>query len=485
MMRALILAVVMLMGPCVPVLALAQTSGQAGATQRFVLKSGSAMTGALGFPAGTASAPSWYFTADDDGTGTGIYRPGADQVGISANGGLVAKFASSYFRLESGKTFYMNGGAIGDLAGPVHIGSVTASTHSLTSGNDLILTGKLEVDGDIYADGNTYGQAFYLAGATTSYISGTGIQYQGTNPSFRTATYTVASPSNSITMKSGDQTNAGDYASGDAMVYTGATTTDGNTGDVAIYTGIAGAGQADAGDVRLGVHGDNGDLTIDGATGDAQFTGMHHQFGEMVSAGNATTITPVVGQKEIVATLGAGNVNGFTFLSGSTGSITAYADGSGSVTVTDVAHGLVTGNLIRIADSTNYNGTWLVTYLTDDTFSISDTWVSDDGASTWASADSLQVDVGSAGTYMVSVSASVFKAAGSSALTTMRVFQNGSALSSTGLIISNQIPGTDIGPIAAQGIVTLADGDTIALTIESDNTNDLTIKHANVSVTQL
>jgi hypothetical protein len=43
-------------------------------------------SGAAGFANGTVGAPSIYWTADADGTGTGIYRPAANQVGIATNG---------------------------------------------------------------------------------------------------------------------------------------------------------------------------------------------------------------------------------------------------------------------------------------------------------------------------------------------------------------------------------------------------------------
>jgi hypothetical protein len=58
--------------------AAAQTTANAA-----VVRSGDTMTGALGATAGTAGAPSLYFTGD---TNTGIYSPGADQVAISTGG---------------------------------------------------------------------------------------------------------------------------------------------------------------------------------------------------------------------------------------------------------------------------------------------------------------------------------------------------------------------------------------------------------------
>ena len=67
-----------------------------------------------------------------------------------------------------------------------------------------------------------------------------------------------------------------------------------------------------------------------------------------------------------------------------TKAITAFADaGSGNVTVTSAAHGLVNGQLITISGTTSYNGDFTVANATADTFTIVDTWVADDATGTW------------------------------------------------------------------------------------------------------
>lgn len=43
-------------------------------------------TGAAGFADGTVAAPSICWTSDSDGSGTGLYRPGANMIGFAANG---------------------------------------------------------------------------------------------------------------------------------------------------------------------------------------------------------------------------------------------------------------------------------------------------------------------------------------------------------------------------------------------------------------
>lgn len=67
-----------------------------------------------------------------------------------------------------------------------------------------------------------------------------------------------------------------------------------------------------------------------------------------------------------------------------TNTITAYADGSGGkVVVTMAAHGLSDGNTVVISGSTNYNGTFVISDVTTNTFEITDTWVADDAAGTY------------------------------------------------------------------------------------------------------
>jgi hypothetical protein len=72
-----------------------------------------------------------------------------------------------------------------------------------------------------------------------------------------------------------------------------------------------------------------------------------------------------------------------------TGSITAFADATGGgagdfVDASSTAHGLLVGDTVYITGTTNYNGKFTVTAVDDaDTFEFEDTWVADDGASTW------------------------------------------------------------------------------------------------------
>jgi hypothetical protein len=72
-----------------------------------------------------------------------------------------------------------------------------------------------------------------------------------------------------------------------------------------------------------------------------------------------------------------------------TGSITAFADGSGGkVVVTSAAHGLGNGAHVTISGTTSYNGDFKITEVTTNTYEIVDTWVADDATGTWDAGDS-------------------------------------------------------------------------------------------------
>ena len=66
----------------------------------FTLAGDITLTGQLLLPNGDINDPSLGFTADDDGTGTGIYRIGANQIGFTGNGTL--NFSVSAFQAAIG-----------------------------------------------------------------------------------------------------------------------------------------------------------------------------------------------------------------------------------------------------------------------------------------------------------------------------------------------------------------------------------------------
>ena len=148
-------------------------------------------------------------------------------------------------------------------------------------------------------------------------------------------------------------------------------TTGPDTGDGTKWDGTSGIDSTNVSAASLVVTDPNGDVTTidvtttitgdDPITGDIVFT---DQTGEWVDG-----YYNVVYDVSMAAT-----------------SIAAFEDYSGTVAgtvkVTSTAHLLTTGMKTTIAGTTNYNGVYDVTKLTDDTFYITATFVSDDATGT-------------------------------------------------------------------------------------------------------
>lgn len=102
------------------------------------------------------------------------------------------------------------------------------------------------------------------------------------------------------------------------------------------------------------------------------------------------------------ATVASGIVSGSAFddADGATyfrqakaGTITMFADdGSGSTIVTSAGHGLGDNVQVTQTGTTNYNGTFTATFLTNDTYLIDTAFVADDGTGSWTSPASIDQD---------------------------------------------------------------------------------------------
>lgn len=67
-----------------------------------VSKAGDTMTGQLTLPNGSATIPSWGWTSDDDGSGTGMFRDGANIISIAINGAQAFVFRSNSLQTGNG-----------------------------------------------------------------------------------------------------------------------------------------------------------------------------------------------------------------------------------------------------------------------------------------------------------------------------------------------------------------------------------------------
>jgi hypothetical protein len=213
-------------------------------------------------------------------------------------------------------------------------------------------------------------------------------------------------------------------------------------------------------------------------------------YGEMYIYENSTAETVDTNDVyKAVRNFSTGLVDGFTFGAGSTGAITAFADYSGTVAgtvlVTDVGHGLATGNIVTILGTTNYNGTFAITKVTDDTFYITVAWVADDATGNWYQPSYLKANTGSAGVYKIQWNITADSATNGEHYK-VEANQNVTPLDN---IASerNFGTGTDYGVMTASGLVNVADGDYLWLSFKqtSAGNDDFTILHANFNINRM
>ena len=209
-------------------------------------------------------------------------------------------------------------------------------------------------------------------------------------------------------------------------------------------------------------------------------------YAEMYMDANATALVIETASTPIMSRLWTtGLVNGWTFVAGTTGAITAYADHSGTVAgtvkATDAGHGLSTGDIISIRGTTNYNGIFSITKIDNDNFYFTDTWVEDDGASDWDQGAYLLAGSGAAGIYSLQFNVTVAGTQGD--ICTFQAYVN--TLPCTRCTIQRKFPNADIGTPSSGSLVTIAAGDRLSLVVTSDDTNSITISYGNLSIVRI
>ncbi|GAF77045.1 unnamed protein product, partial [marine sediment metagenome] len=176
-------------------------------------------------------------------------------------------------------------------------------------------------------------------------------------------------------------------------------------------------------------------------------------------------------------------LNGFTYHAGSTGAITEYADGTGKVLVTDEGHGLVTGDIISIRGTTNYNGIWVITKVNANSFTIPDTWVADDGASDWDQGSYLLAGDSVNGVYTMAFTISMLESGAAGSDLHIQTYVNGNACPKCEAHLTTG--NNKLSSLAGHSINALVAGDRFSITVESSGVNTVTVAHGNLSVHQL
>ena len=206
-------------------------------------------------------------------------------------------------------------------------------------------------------------------------------------------------------------------------------------------------------------------------------------YGEAYIYNNSNaTVIETTGTPIALRQISEGLNNNFTFHAGSTGAITAYADGTGgTVLVSSAGHGLSNGDIITIRGTTNYNGVFEVSAATTDTFKITDTWVDDNGASDWDQGASLTVSAGASGLYPAFWQMSTAPDAACDLIFMMYI----NTTAQTKSTAERKFPINDLGSCSSSCVLDVSDGDIIWLSVQSDGTADITNKHGEFNLRKL
>lgn len=174
-----------------------------------------------------------------------------DRYDLVAGGAVALRIDNSYILINA--TIPLQWGSLTKLL-PNADGNLTLSNNAGTQG---VLLDTSTADGYLYLYDES-GGAMYLA-ASRFYSGGShfrnNLLTMDGPAQIVTSTKTGTANSEQLTITTGDQTNAGDYRTGNINIASGDTTTDGDTGNINIYSGVAGAGIADAGDLIFAVNG--------------------------------------------------------------------------------------------------------------------------------------------------------------------------------------------------------------------------------------
>lgn len=204
-----------------------------------------------------------------------------------------------------------------------------------------------------------------------------------------------------------------------------------------------------------------------------------------LNANGSATVISTQSVYRPVRFFSTGSVRGFTFKADSTGAITAFADaGSGKVTVTSNGHGLLDGEVVGIQGTTSYNGVFVISGKTDNTFNITATWVANDATGNWYLGSTLKANAGSAGMYNCQWNSS-FSTASNSQVMQIAVFSNATAQLST-TVQRKTGTGGDVGACGGNGIITVADGDYILLCAQNTTSaSNATFAYGNLVLTRI
>jgi hypothetical protein len=206
--------------------------------------------------------------------------------------------------------------------------------------------------------------------------------------------------------------------------------------------------------------------------------------GEMYIYNNTTPFTiDTADAIHLLRQFSVGELKGWTFDAGSTGSITVFADaGGGQVIVTVVGHTLANGDVISITGTSNYNGVYVVANVSGNTFEITETWNGDDATGTMNQGSSLIASVGSDGDYQVSGGISS-SAVGANETFEYIIYVNGTAQIKA--VTERKFSANDLGAMPITGNISIVAGDIVTIGTQNVGASgNLINKHMNINLSK-
>ena len=215
-------------------------------------------------------------------------------------------------------------------------------------------------------------------------------------------------------------------------------------------------------------------------------------YGEVYQYENATAIAIAVGGTTpatyyALNLMSTGTVNGFTFVAGVGGGPGATISGvtnAGGGDITVAATGTwVAGNPVTITGTTNYNGKYVIKTGGTNTFVVTGTYFSSQTGIARGAAG-LKAAAGSAGNYRVAFNSSAFSASNSKTWH-IEVNQNATARDNIASKAQSSSNST-YRNLGASGILTIADGDVIWLSIANDTDgSNITCEFINLNLVRV
>ncbi len=223
----------------------------------------------------------------------------------------------------------------------------------------------------------------------------------------------------------------------------------------------------------------------DGAGDEHEIVEVDVEHGEMYLDGYGTPVAiTTVGDPAALEGFSSSHLVDFTFVASKNGVITDTANnGSGKLRITDVTHGLATGDIVTINGlaTAAQNGVTTITKITNDVFDCDDiSFATIDETGTWQMGSYLLTPTGGAGTYLALFFNSATPA-GTNKTYLIQLCVN--ITSQVDAKAERKFGAADIGSYPLGGFITLADGDRVWLsTTGLTDATEITYKHANLSI---